>query len=98
VPTFDGGFASITTRKRLPDLKGEIPWSKPHTLAATIERLKSAKTLSALTSFWYDVDQAEDVAFLARHLLSAMDESVATETRAWIARKGFDALGRRSGS
>ena len=99
VPSFDGGFALICASEPLPALRKDIPWSVDETLVSTLSALREDNILSALTGFWYDVDEAKDVAFLARHLLGALNERaarVAPRTEQWLVAQGFDHLGRRS--
>ncbi len=96
VPSFDGGFAAISARSPLPALRGAIPWSTAETLAATIRALEGDNKLSALTAFWYDVDEAADVTFLTRHLLGALGMragSIAPRTAAWLIEQGVTGEG-----
>ena len=98
-PSFDGGFTLIGARRSLPTLRSpELPWSSELTLVATLQALTQDSFLSALTGFWYDVDEAKDVEFLARHLLGALETaehgSLAPRTAAWLIEQGYGVSGK----
>lgn len=84
-PSFDGGFVAISARVPVPALRGPIPWSVQETLDRTVEALRAQKVLVALGGFWYDVDQSEDLDFLARHMRALGKEHGAPHTQGWLA-------------
>lgn len=91
-PSFDGGYVLIAARTPLPELRGPIAWSSPRTLNETVDALRRAKRLGALGGFWYDVDEAPDLAFLARHLLGPLADraaQIAPHTAAWLGQHGY---------
>lgn len=65
-PSADGGYYLIGARGAAPDLRGDIRWSSPHTLADTVARLTPLRI--ALLPPWYDVDTPEDLRLLQLHL------------------------------
>ena len=66
-PAFDGGYYLVGSSKEVP-LFDDIPWSSPHVLVKTIERLQGASARLALLPPWYDVDTADDWAMLCGHV------------------------------
>lgn len=91
-PSFDGGYVLIAARTPLPELRGPIAWSSPRTLSETVDALRRAKRLGALGGFWYDVDEAPDLVFLARHLLGPLADraaQIAPRTAAWLREHGY---------
>lgn len=83
-PSFDGGFVAISARKPQPSLRLPIPWSVEETLAETTKTLRADKMLVALSGFWYDVDQGEDLRFLERHLAAGRLSQDAPRTAEWM--------------
>jgi len=67
-PACDGGYYLIGLAEREIDLFTAIPWSTPRVLEATIARVQEAGASLALLPPWYDVDTAEDWAFLCGHI------------------------------
>lgn len=83
-PSFDGGFTSIGARRALDALRGPIAWSRETTLGETLLALRGDGVLSGLSGFWYDVDEAGDVRFLAHHLMSVLaDDGRERAPRTW---------------
>lgn len=85
-PSTDGGFVSLTARCPVPALRAPIAWSVPTTLVETLDALRGVGLLAGLAGFWYDVDEAADVAFLRRHLDLMGPEArvLAPRTLAWL--------------
>jgi hypothetical protein len=46
----------------------DIPWSTPHVLDRTLDRVAAAGLRPALLPPWYDVDTPDDLRFLRVHL------------------------------
>lgn len=67
-PSNDGGYWLVGASGAVPDLFTDIPWSTREVLPATLARAKSRDVRLSLVQFWYDVDEAWDVRFLAGHL------------------------------
>jgi rSAM/selenodomain-associated transferase 1 len=59
-PAEDGGYYLVGTRAAHPALFDEIPWSSPHTLAVTLERLAGAGLRVQRLEVLRDVDTLED--------------------------------------
>jgi rSAM/selenodomain-associated transferase 1 len=78
-PSGDGGYWSIGAQRAVPELFGGIAWSTAAVLPETLRRLDGRRAW--LLPFWYDVDDAEDLALLAAHLKHLPDD-VAASTRA----------------
>ena len=75
-PSTDGGYyligfsaAALTTTG--PHVFEEIAWSTADVLQQTVTGIREAKVTLGLLPPWYDIDTAEDLAFLHAHL-SAM--------------------------
>ena len=75
-PSTDGGYyligfsaAALTTA--VPHVFEEIAWSTGDVLQQTVTRIREAEVTLGLLPLWYDVDTAEDLAFLHAHI-SAM--------------------------
>ncbi|MGH9368908.1 MAG: TIGR04282 family arsenosugar biosynthesis glycosyltransferase [Thermoanaerobaculia bacterium] len=76
IPAQDGGYCAIGLSAKAPvePVFREIPWSSPHTLAVTLERLDATRVSRALLPASYDVDRPEDLARL-RAEVAARDPS-----------------------
>ena len=75
-PSVDGGyyligFAVENLTKTVPLVFSEIAWSTADVLRQTITRIQSTEATFGLLPPWYDIDNAEDLAFLQAHI-SAM--------------------------
>ena len=75
-PSTDGGYyligfsaRSVTTT--VPFVFEDIAWSTADVFEQTLARIRSVKATMGLLPPWYDIDTAEDLAFLSAHL-SAM--------------------------
>ena len=75
-PSTDGGYyligfstAALTTT--VPHIFEEIAWSTANVFHQTLARIRSLKATVGLLPPWYDIDTAEDLAFLYAHI-SAM--------------------------
>ncbi|MDP2313748.1 MAG: TIGR04282 family arsenosugar biosynthesis glycosyltransferase [Pseudomonadota bacterium] len=85
-PAFDGGYVLVGARAACGGAGGifdDVPWSAPDTLAASVARARALGLRHALLPFWYDVDEPQDLSFLATHL-RALPPSVAPATRAFL--------------
>jgi glycosyltransferase A (GT-A) superfamily protein (DUF2064 family) len=58
-PAEDGGFWLLAVN-RCPDLAG-LPWSRPNTRAATVERLLALGFAVIEVAPWFDVDEPDDL-------------------------------------
>ena len=74
-PSTDGGYyligfsaAALTTT--VPHVFEEIAWSTAKVLKQTVRRIHSAEATLGLLPPWYDIDTAEDLAFLQAHIAS----------------------------
>ncbi len=75
-PSVDGGyyligFAVENLGTIVPLVFSEIAWSTADVLRQTITRIQSTEATLGLLPPWYDIDTAEDLAFLSAHI-SAM--------------------------
>ena len=75
-PSTDGGYYLIgfsveTLATTVPHVFEEIAWSTVEVFQQTVARIQSAKATLGLLPPWYDIDTAEDLAFLHAHI-SAM--------------------------
>ena len=89
-PSTDGGyyligFSAANLAMTVPFVFEQISWSTADVFQQTMTRICSAKATVGLLSPWYDIDTAEDLAFLHAHI-SAMRlagdrvQTVRTET------------------
>lgn len=74
-PSTDGGYyligfsaAAVTTT--VPHVFEEIAWSTAEVFQQTVARIHTAKTTFGLLPPWYDIDTAEDLAFLHAHIMA----------------------------
>ena len=75
-PSTDGGyyligFSATNIAMTVPFIFEEIAWSTAEVFQQTVARIQSRKVSFGLLPPWYDIDTAEDLAFLHAHL-SAM--------------------------
>ena len=75
-PSVDGGyyligFAVENLTKTVPLVFSGIAWSTADVLRQTMTRIQSTEATLGLLPPWYDIDNAEDLAFLQAHI-SAM--------------------------
>ena len=75
-PSTDGGYYLIGFSARniamiVPFVFEEIAWSTADVFQQTVARIRSLKATFGLLPPWYDIDTAEDLAFLHAHI-SAM--------------------------
>ena len=81
-PSTDGGYYLIGFSARnvttiVPFIFEDIAWSTVDVFEQTLARIRSVKATIGLLPPWYDIDTAEDLAFLSAHI-SAMQ--IAGET------------------
>lgn len=75
-PSTDGGYYLIgfsvkTLTTTVPHVFEDIAWSTVEVFQQTVERIHAAEATLGLLPPWYDIDRAEDLAFLHAHI-SAM--------------------------
>ena len=75
-PSTDGGyyligFSATNIAMTVPFIFEEIAWSTADVFQQTVSRIQSLKVSFGLLPPWYDIDTAEDLAFLHAHI-SAM--------------------------
>ena len=75
-PSTDGGyyligFSAMNIAMTVPFIFEEIAWSTADVFQQTVTRIQSRKVTLGLLPPWYDIDTAEDLAFLHAHI-SAM--------------------------
>lgn len=75
-PSTDGGyyligFSANALRTTVPRIFEHIAWSTADVFQQTVARIRSLKATLGLLPPWYDIDTAEDLAFLHAHI-SAM--------------------------
>ena len=75
-PSTDGGyyligFSAANVATAVPFVFEDIAWSTADVFRQTVTRIRSLKATVGLLPPWYDIDTAEDLAFLHTHL-SAM--------------------------
>ena len=75
-PSTDGGyyligFSAVNVAMTVPSVFEDIAWSTANVFRQTLARIRSLKTTVGLLPPWYDIDTAEDLAFLYAHI-SAM--------------------------
>ena len=72
-PSTDGGYYLIgfsveTLVTTIPHVFEEIAWSTTEVFQQTVGRIYAAKATLGLLPPWYDIDTAEDLAFLHAHI------------------------------
>ena len=75
-PSTDGGyyligFSTLNVATAVPFVFEDIAWSTAAVFQQTVARIRSIKATVGLLPPWYDIDTAEDLAFLHAHI-SAM--------------------------
>ena len=75
-PSTDGGyyligFSTANVATTVPFVFENIAWSTADVFKQTLARIRSVKATVGLLPPWYDIDTAEDLAFLYAHI-SAM--------------------------
>lgn len=75
-PSTDGGYYLIgfsveTLATTIPHVFEDIVWSTAEVFQQTVARIHAAEATLGLLPPWYDIDRAEDLAFLQAHI-SAM--------------------------
>ena len=75
-PSTDGGyyligFSAVNVAMTVPSVFEDIVWSTASVFRQTLGRIRSLKAKVGLLPPWYDIDTAEDLAFLYAHI-SAM--------------------------
>lgn len=75
-PSVDGGyyligFSAAKVAATVPFIFEKIAWSTAQVFQQTVAHVRSAQATLGLLPLWYDVDTAEDLAFLHAHI-SAM--------------------------
>jgi rSAM/selenodomain-associated transferase 1 len=73
-PSTDGGYVLVGARTPRRELFEGIAWSTPAVLAETLDRAEEHGVRCAFLDPWYDVDTAEDLAFLRLHLRALVRE------------------------
>ena len=92
-PSVDGGyyligFAVENLTKTVPLVFSEIAWSTAAVFQQTVTRIHTAKATLGLLPLWYDIDTAEDLAFLKAHIAAmrlAGDTGQAVRTESILA-------------
>ncbi len=87
-PARDGGFYLLGLRRCPPGVFVELPWSTPHTLAATEQRLRSYELTVERVSPWFDVDTLEDLV----NLRALLERGVISAPKTWEAIKSIGDL------
>lgn len=77
-PAEDGGFWGIACRRVAAGMFEGVPWSSPHTMAATVQACRASGLSVALAPWWADVDEPADLVRLAA---SASLESAGAMTK-----------------
>ena len=72
-PSIDGGyyligFSTPNIKITVPFVFEDIAWSTANVFRQTLARIRSVKATVGLLPPWYDIDTAEDLAFLYAHI------------------------------
>ena len=72
-PSTDGGyyligFSTLNIKITVPSVFEDIAWSTANVFRQTLARIRSVKATVGLLPPWYDIDTAEDLAFLYAHI------------------------------
>lgn len=67
-PALDGGYTLVGLKRRAPSLFADIAWSTPAVMAQSRERAAAAGLAVEELAPWYDVDDAESLAWLCGEL------------------------------
>jgi uncharacterized protein len=87
-PSADGGYYLVgTTRADLP-IFDRIAWGESTVLAETLRRLRESAIDASLLPMWYDVDTADDLAWMAEHIqwLARAGEEIPRRTAEFLKR------------
>ena len=92
-PSTDGGYYLIgfsveTLATTVPHVFEEIAWSTAEVFQQTVTRIHAAEATLGLLPPWYDIDRAEDLAFLHAHIFAmrlAGDKIQAVRTESLLA-------------
>lgn len=93
-PSTDGGYYLIgfsveTLATTVPHVFEEIAWSTAEVFQQTVRRIHSVEATLGLLPPWYDIDTAEDLAFLHAHIAAmrlAGDTVQAVRTESLLAK------------
>ena len=93
-PSTDGGYYLIgfsveTLATTVPHVFEDIAWSTAEVFQQTVRRIHSVEATLGLLSPWYDIDTAEDLAFLHAHIAAmrlADDTVQAVRTESLLAK------------
>lgn len=86
-PALDGGYTFVGLNRRAPELFEDIPWSTPEVMRRSLEQAERHNVPIRVLSPWYDVDDADSLAWLMAELRG--------EPPAGLAYPGADALHTR---
>ncbi len=67
-PALDGGYTLVGLKRREPRLFADIPWSTPAVLVRSLERAEQLGLAVTMTAPWYDIDDAQSLAWLVAEL------------------------------
>lgn len=67
-PALDGGYTFVGLKRHDPRVFEEIPWSTSMVLACSLERARQLNLPAVQTAPWYDIDDAESLAWLFSEL------------------------------
>ncbi|HKD65934.1 MAG TPA: TIGR04282 family arsenosugar biosynthesis glycosyltransferase [Candidatus Binataceae bacterium] len=67
-PAIDGGYYLLGVRGSLPDIFRAIAWGSAQVMDQTLRRLRHRRVRYRLGRWWYDIDRAADLEFLAADL------------------------------
>lgn len=67
-PALDGGYYLVGVRGRVPDIFRGIAWGGGRVMEQTLRRVRGLGIRYRLGRWWYDVDRAADLEFLAADL------------------------------
>lgn len=65
-PAFDGGYYLIGVNRQIDAPFERIDWGEPTVFKTTMTRIEEAGISCTVLPFWYDVDELDDLTFLAR--------------------------------
>jgi hypothetical protein len=85
-PSFDGGYYLIALKHAHSSLFEGISWSTDEVFSQTLDRCLESGLTHTVLPFWYDVDHADDLRFMIRHLrhLGASKPNFYVNTRALV--------------
>jgi hypothetical protein len=73
-PAWDGGYYLVGASAPHGEVFGDIVWSSPDVLSETLKRVRAHDLRAGFLPPWYDVDEAQDLAFLRVHLQAMLVE------------------------